>query len=117
MARIDLNHIRHAYGPNPKSDKDYALKEVHHSWEDAAMVKLSRAADARIAAADARSKASMQKLEQINQQYLAKAATDIAVPGDNTSPAGVYPQTPAPSRSVIYNTPVTVPTKVFKNYR
>ncbi len=34
MARIDLNHIRHAYGPNPKSDKDYALKEVHHSWED-----------------------------------------------------------------------------------
>jgi glycerol transport system ATP-binding protein len=34
MARIDLNHIRHAYGSNPKSDKDYALKEVHHSWED-----------------------------------------------------------------------------------
>ncbi len=34
MARIDLNHIRHAYGPNPKSDKDYALREVHHSWED-----------------------------------------------------------------------------------
>ncbi|NTS31139.1 carbohydrate ABC transporter ATP-binding protein, CUT1 family [Phyllobacterium sp. YR620] len=34
MARIDLNHIRHAYVPNPKSDKDYALKEVHHSWED-----------------------------------------------------------------------------------
>ncbi|MDR6635675.1 glycerol transport system ATP-binding protein [Phyllobacterium sp. 1468] len=34
MARIDLNHIRHAYGANPKSDKDYALKEVHHSWED-----------------------------------------------------------------------------------
>jgi glycerol transport system ATP-binding protein len=34
MARIDLNHIRHAYGPNPKSDKDYALKEVHPSWED-----------------------------------------------------------------------------------
>ncbi len=26
MARIDLNHIRHAYGPNPKSDKDYALQ-------------------------------------------------------------------------------------------
>ncbi|MBB3235726.1 ABC transporter ATP-binding protein [Phyllobacterium endophyticum] len=34
MARIDLNHIRHAYGSNPRSDKDYALKEVHHSWED-----------------------------------------------------------------------------------
>ncbi|MBB6466298.1 glycerol transport system ATP-binding protein [Aminobacter lissarensis] len=34
MARIDLNHIRHAYGANPKSDKDYALREVHHSFED-----------------------------------------------------------------------------------
>ena len=34
MARIDCNHIRHAYGPNPKSDTDYALKEVHHTFED-----------------------------------------------------------------------------------
>lgn len=34
MARIDLDHIRHAYGPNPKSDKDYALREVHHTFED-----------------------------------------------------------------------------------
>jgi len=34
MARIDLDHIRHAYGPNPKSDKDYALREVHHSFDD-----------------------------------------------------------------------------------
>ncbi|PWK75450.1 ABC transporter ATP-binding protein [Aminobacter sp. AP02] len=34
MARIDLNHIRHAYGANPKSEKDYALREVHHSFED-----------------------------------------------------------------------------------
>ena len=34
MARIDCNHIRHAYGPNPKSPKDYALKEVHHTFED-----------------------------------------------------------------------------------
>ncbi|MGF7005929.1 ABC transporter ATP-binding protein [Aminobacter sp. BE322] len=34
MARIDLSHIRHAYGPNPKSGKDYALKEVHHTFED-----------------------------------------------------------------------------------
>ncbi|TIU78448.1 MAG: ABC transporter ATP-binding protein, partial [Mesorhizobium sp.] len=34
MARIDCNHIRHAYGPHPKSDKDYALKEVHHAFED-----------------------------------------------------------------------------------
>ncbi|HEY0122269.1 MAG TPA: ABC transporter ATP-binding protein [Rhizobium sp.] len=34
MARIDLDHIRHAYSDHPKSDADYALKEVHHSWED-----------------------------------------------------------------------------------
>ena len=34
MARIDLDHIRHAYGPNPKSDADYALKEVHYSFAE-----------------------------------------------------------------------------------
>jgi len=34
MARIDLDHVRHAYGPNPRSPKDYALKEVHHTFED-----------------------------------------------------------------------------------
>jgi glycerol transport system ATP-binding protein len=34
LARIDLDHIRHAYGPNPKSDKDYALREVDHTFED-----------------------------------------------------------------------------------
>ncbi len=34
MARIELDHIRHAYGQNPKSDADYALKEVHHTFED-----------------------------------------------------------------------------------
>jgi len=34
MARIDLDHIRHAYGPNPKSDKDYALREVNHMFQD-----------------------------------------------------------------------------------
>ncbi|HMQ57296.1 MAG TPA: ABC transporter ATP-binding protein [Rhizobiaceae bacterium] len=34
MARIDLDHIRHAYKANPVSDDDYALKEVHHSWRD-----------------------------------------------------------------------------------
>jgi glycerol transport system ATP-binding protein len=33
MARIDLDHIRHAYG-TPKSDADYALKEVHHTFDD-----------------------------------------------------------------------------------
>jgi glycerol transport system ATP-binding protein len=34
MARIKLDHIRHAYMPNPQSDADYALKEVHHEWND-----------------------------------------------------------------------------------
>ncbi|WP_372500654.1 ABC transporter ATP-binding protein (plasmid) [Tistrella mobilis] len=34
MALIDLDHIRHSYGPAPKSDDDYALKEVHHRWDD-----------------------------------------------------------------------------------
>ena len=34
MARIDLDHIRHAYGAKPKSESEYALKEVHHSWND-----------------------------------------------------------------------------------
>ena len=30
MARINLDHIRHAYGPNPKKPSDYSLKEAHH---------------------------------------------------------------------------------------
>ncbi|WP_404933047.1 ABC transporter ATP-binding protein [Nitratireductor sp. L15S-10] len=34
MARIDLNNIRHAYLPNPASDDDYALKRVHHTFDD-----------------------------------------------------------------------------------
>jgi ABC-type taurine transport system ATPase subunit len=34
MARIDLDHIRHSYLAKPMRDQDYALKEVHHSWED-----------------------------------------------------------------------------------
>jgi glycerol transport system ATP-binding protein len=34
MARIDLDHIRHAYTADPKSPQDYALKEVHHTFED-----------------------------------------------------------------------------------
>jgi len=34
MARITLDHIRHAYGPKPSSPQDYALKEVHHEWND-----------------------------------------------------------------------------------
>ncbi|MDE1157084.1 MAG: ABC transporter ATP-binding protein [Neorhizobium sp.] len=34
MARITLDHIRHAYGANPQSDADYALREVDHEWAD-----------------------------------------------------------------------------------
>ena len=34
MARIMLDHIRHAYMANPRSDSDYSLKEVHHEWSD-----------------------------------------------------------------------------------
>ncbi len=34
MARIDLDHIRHAYTANPKSPKDYALREVHHTFDN-----------------------------------------------------------------------------------
>jgi glycerol transport system ATP-binding protein len=34
MARIDLHHIRHSYLPAPKSEADYALKEVHHTFDE-----------------------------------------------------------------------------------
>ena len=34
MARIDLDHIRHSYLRNPTKDADFALKEVHQSFED-----------------------------------------------------------------------------------
>src|SRR5919198_5087368 len=34
MARIDVNHIRHSYLPDPRSEQDYALKEVHHTFDD-----------------------------------------------------------------------------------
>ena len=33
MAKITLDHIRHAYGP-VKSPADYALKELDHVWTD-----------------------------------------------------------------------------------
>src|SRR3984885_5085658 len=33
MARITLAGIAHAYNGNPRSDKDYALKPLHHVWE------------------------------------------------------------------------------------
>ncbi|MBP1842954.1 glycerol transport system ATP-binding protein [Rhizobium petrolearium] len=34
MARITLDHIRHAYGASPQSDQDYALREIDHEWHD-----------------------------------------------------------------------------------
>ncbi|XWN34445.1 MAG: ABC transporter ATP-binding protein [Devosia sp.] len=34
MAKITLDHIRHAYGPNPSSPSDYALKELNLVWDD-----------------------------------------------------------------------------------
>ncbi|WP_181704466.1 ABC transporter ATP-binding protein [Chthonobacter albigriseus] len=34
MARIELDHIAHAYRPNPTRPSDFALKEVHHTWQD-----------------------------------------------------------------------------------
>ncbi|MGD9912862.1 MAG: ABC transporter ATP-binding protein [Rhizobiaceae bacterium] len=34
MARIELDHIRHAYVDRPTSPSDYVLKEVHHTFEN-----------------------------------------------------------------------------------
>ncbi|MCJ7997829.1 ABC transporter ATP-binding protein [Rhizobium cremeum] len=34
MARINLQHIRHAYSAKAQAAGDYALKEVHHEWAD-----------------------------------------------------------------------------------
>ncbi|MFN0262367.1 ABC transporter ATP-binding protein [Tepidamorphus sp. 3E244] len=34
MARIEFDKIRHAYMANPKSEADYALKELSMTWED-----------------------------------------------------------------------------------
>ena len=34
MARIELNEIAHSYRPKPAGESDYALKRIHHMWED-----------------------------------------------------------------------------------
>ncbi len=34
MAQITLDKLAHSYFPNPKSDADFALKEIDHVWED-----------------------------------------------------------------------------------
>src|SRR5918995_6579530 len=33
MARINLDHLAHAYRPNPQGPQDYALKEINHVWD------------------------------------------------------------------------------------
>lgn len=34
MAQIELSKIAHSYRPNPDSESDFALKRIHHMWED-----------------------------------------------------------------------------------
>jgi glycerol transport system ATP-binding protein len=34
MAQITLKNLAHSYYPNPKSDADFALKEMDHVWQD-----------------------------------------------------------------------------------
>jgi glycerol transport system ATP-binding protein len=34
MAQITLKNLAHSYNPAPKSDADYALKEMDHVWQD-----------------------------------------------------------------------------------
>lgn len=34
MAKITLDNLAHSYLPNPKSEDDYALKELNHDWGD-----------------------------------------------------------------------------------
>ncbi len=34
MARIELDEIAHSYRPKPADESDYALKRIHHTWED-----------------------------------------------------------------------------------
>ena len=33
MAQITLDGIGHSYGPDPRSEADFALKPLHHVWE------------------------------------------------------------------------------------
>ncbi len=34
MAKITLDNLAHSYQPNPKSEADFALKELNHVWAD-----------------------------------------------------------------------------------
>jgi glycerol transport system ATP-binding protein len=40
MAKITLDNLAHSYSPNPKSEEDYALKELNHDWDDGAAYAL-----------------------------------------------------------------------------
>ncbi|TMV08487.1 ABC transporter ATP-binding protein [Ruegeria sediminis] len=40
MAKITLDNLAHSYFPNPKSEDDYALKELNHDWQDGAAYAL-----------------------------------------------------------------------------
>jgi glycerol transport system ATP-binding protein len=40
MARIDLANIRHAYGRDPKSDADFALRHVNQAFDDGGVYAL-----------------------------------------------------------------------------
>ena len=37
---ITLDNLAHSYLPNPKSENDFALKELNHDWEDGAAYAL-----------------------------------------------------------------------------
>jgi glycerol transport system ATP-binding protein len=40
MARITLDNLAHSYLAEPKSEEDFALKELNHDWEDGAAYAL-----------------------------------------------------------------------------
>ncbi|WP_108502987.1 ABC transporter ATP-binding protein [Paracoccus indicus] len=40
MAKITLENLAHSYLPNPKSEDDYALKQLDHDWDDGAAYAL-----------------------------------------------------------------------------
>ncbi|WP_112323656.1 ABC transporter ATP-binding protein [Oceanibium sediminis] len=40
MAKITLDNLAHSYLPNPKSEDDFALKEMNHDWQDGAAYAL-----------------------------------------------------------------------------
>ncbi len=46
MAQITLDKLAHSYLPNPKTDYDFALKEIDYAWDDGgAYALLDRSTD------------------------------------------------------------------------